>query len=259
MHFETIAQSALAVLTAVGLKVVGAVIIWFVGRALIRFAERLLGRTLSRQHVDPTITSYIRSSINVLLTLALVIALLGFFGVETTTFAALLAAAGIAIGAAWSGLLSNFAAGIFLVVLRPFKVGDVVTVGGVTGCVRDIGLFGTAINTADNVLTTIGNTKVFGDNIQNYSANTYRRVDLSAALPAGVDHEAAIRLLQAGCARVPNVLAHPAPEVAILNPAGPVLAVRPYCQPADYAQVYFDTNRMILETLRDATAAAASA
>jgi small conductance mechanosensitive channel len=173
MNFEVITQNALNIITQVGLKLklLGAIVIWFVGRALIRFAANLISKALARQKIDPTITSYIRSSVGVLLTLALVVALLGFFGVETTTFAALLAAAGIAIGAAWSGLLANFAAGVFLVILRPFKVGDFVTIGGVTGSVKDIGLFGNTVNTPDNVLTIVGNGKVFSDIIQNYSAN----------------------------------------------------------------------------------------
>jgi small conductance mechanosensitive channel len=254
MNFDAVTQNALTVITQVGLKLLGAIIIWFVGRALIRFAVNLLGRALSRQNMDPTITGYIRSSIGVLLTLALVVALLGFFGVETTTFAALLAAAGIAIGAAWSGLLANFAAGVFLVVLRPFKLGDFVTVGGVTGSVKDIGLFGTTVNTPDNVLTIVGNGKIFADTIQNYSANAFRRVDLVAQLAHEADHEKAIVLLKAGLQKIPNVLASPAPDVEILQftLAGPVLAVRPYCHPADYWQVYFDANRFIKESLHDA-------
>lgn len=254
MNFQAISQNAVTIITQVGLKLLGAIIIWFVGRALIRFACNLLGRALNRQNVDATITGYVRTSVGVLLTLALVVALLGFFGVETTTFAALLAAAGIAIGAAWSGLLANFAAGVFLVILRPFKVGDFVTVGGVTGTVQDIGLFGTTVNTPDNVLTIIGNGKVFGENIQNYSAHTYRRVDLVAQLADGVDHEKAIRLLKQGLKQIPNVLPTPAPDVEILQftLAGPVLAVRPYCQPANYWQVYFDTNRLIRESFLSA-------
>ena len=254
MNFEAITQNAINIVTQVGLKLLGAIVIWFVGRALIRFAMNLLGRALARQNVDPTITGYVRSSLSVLLTLALVVALLGFFGVETTTFAALLAAAGIAIGAAWSGLLANFAAGVFLVILRPFKVGDFVTVGGVTGAVQDIGLFGTTVNTPDNVLTIVGNGKVFSDTIQNYSSNALRRVDLVAQLAHQSDHAEAVRLLKAGLAKIPNVLPDPAPDVEILqfNLAGPVLAVRPYCRPADYWQVYFDTNRLIRDSFRDA-------
>jgi small-conductance mechanosensitive channel len=110
---------------------------------------------------------------SVVLNIALVVALLGFFGVETTTFAALIAAGGVAVGVAWGGLLANFAAGAFLVFLRPFKVGDFVNAGGVTGTVDAIGLFTTTINTPDNVCTIVGNNKIFADTIQNFSANPY--------------------------------------------------------------------------------------
>jgi len=183
-----------------------------------------------------------------------VIALLGFFGVETTTFAALLAAGGVAIGVAWGGLLANFAAGAFLVFLRPFKVGDFVSAGGVTGTVDSIGLFGTAINTPDNVLTIIGNNKVFSDTIQNFSANPYRRVDLTAVISGAVDHHVAIRLLKERVAQIPNVLPTPAVEVDVLQftTAGPLLCVRPYCDNNHYWQVYFETNRVILEAFGEA-------
>jgi small conductance mechanosensitive channel len=188
------------------------------------------------------------------LNIALVIAILGFFGVETTTFAALLAAGGVAIGVAWGGLLSNFAAGAFLVFLRPFKTGDVVTAAGVTGTVEAIGLFGTTINTPDNVLTIVGNSKVFSDTIQNYSANPYRRVDLTALINNAVDHHDAMRLLKSRLSSIPNVLASPAPEVDVLQftPAGPLLCVRPYCNNTHYWQVYFDTNRLIREAFGEA-------
>ena len=146
-----------------------------------------------------------------ILRIVLVIAILSVFGVETTSFAALLAAVGIAIGAAWGGLLSNFAAGVFLELLHPFKVGDFITAGGVTGTVREIGLFTTTLDQPDNVRATVGNSKVFGDNIVNYASNAYRRVDLTAQLAHGVDPLAAIEILAARVAQVPNVVAAPAP------------------------------------------------
>ena len=159
------------------------------------------------------------------------VAVLGVMGIETTSFAALLAAMGIAIGAAWAGLLSNFAAGIFLMVLRPFKVGDFITAGGVTGTVREIGMFVTAIDTPDNVRVHVGNNKLFSDSIQNFSTNAYRRVDLTAQLAHGVDPQDAMARLRARLVRIPNVLPEPAPSVEILTftPLGPVLAVRPFC------------------------------
>jgi small conductance mechanosensitive channel len=110
------------------------------------------------------------------------------------------------------------------------------------------------VNTPDNVRTIIGNNKVFSDTIQNFSANPYRRVELTAQLDGSVDHNAAISLLKARLSRIPNVLASPAPDVEIMtfNPMGPVLAVRPYCHNADYWQVYFDTNKTIKESFGEA-------
>jgi small conductance mechanosensitive channel len=184
----------------------------------------------------------------------LIVAILGFFGVETTTFAALIAAGGVAIGVAWGGLLANFAAGAFLVFLRPFKVGDFISAGGVTGTVDSVGLFGTTINTPDNVMTIVGNNRIFSDTIQNFSANPYRRVDLTATINNAVDHHQAINLLKDRIQRIPNVLAKPLPDVDVLQftAAGPVLCVRPYCSNQHYWQVYFDTNRAIREAFGDA-------
>jgi small conductance mechanosensitive channel len=190
----------------------------------------------------------------VLLNIGIIFGILGLFGIETTSFAALLAGAGIAIGTAWGGLLTNLAAGIFLLTLRPFKVGDFIQAGGIIGTVQEIGLFVTTIDTMDNVRTFVGNNKILSDNVQNFTANAYRRVDLVAQLHNAVEPAAAARLLKTGLARIPNVLAQPAPDVEILtfNPLGPVLAVRPYCNNDHYWQVYFDTNRLIRESFGEA-------
>jgi len=245
---------ALQAITALGAKVIGAILLWLVGRWLINFAVKLLSKSLKRQNMDITIVTYITNVLSVTLQIILVVAILGFFGIETTSFAALLAAGGIAIGAAWSGLLANFAAGAFLVMFRPFNVGDFITAGGVTGTVEEIGLFVTTLNTPDNVRTIIGNNKIFADNIQNFSANAYRRVDLVAQLNHSVDAQAAIQLLKERLSTIPNVMADPIPDVEILefNLSGPVLAVRPYCHTNDYWQVYFDTNKVIRESFGDA-------
>jgi small conductance mechanosensitive channel len=254
MDMNALTASATATLIAVAWKVAGALLLWLIGRWLIGFAVRLLSRALANQRFDATLSRYMQTGLSVLLNAALIVAVLGFFGVETTTFAALLAAGGVAIGIAWGGLLANFAAGAFLVFLRPFKVGDFVNAGGVTGSVEAIGLFGTTINTPDNVLTIVGNNKVFSETIQNFSANPYRRVDLTTTINNAVDHRVAIRLLKERLARIPNVLATPAPDVEILQftPAGPLLCVRPYCSNQHYWQVYFDTNRIIRESFGEA-------
>jgi small conductance mechanosensitive channel len=239
---------------SIGKSVIGAIVLWIVGRWLINLVIRLMSKGMKRNGIDPTLLQYITSVIGIILQIILIISILGLFGVQTTSFAALLAAAGVAIGAAWSGLLANFAAGIFLVLFRPFQVGDFITAGGVTGTVREIGIFGTSINTPDNVLTIIGNNKIFSDNIQNFSVNPYRRVDLVAQLSQQTDHKEAIDLLKTKLKQIPNVISDPTPIVEILefNPHGPVLAVRPFCSNDNYWQVYFDTNKTIRESFTEA-------
>ncbi|WP_442963394.1 mechanosensitive ion channel family protein [Pseudomonas sp. OF001] len=239
---------------AFAVKILAAIAFWVVGRWLIGVAVGLVQRTLGAQRVDPTVLRYLGSFITVTLNILLVIGILGYFGVQTTTFAALIAAVGLAIGMAWSGLLANLAAGGFIIVLRPFKVGDFVSAGGVTGTVTEIGLFATAITTPDNVLTLVGNNKIFGDNIQNFTANPFRRVELKAQLAGAADWHAAAALLKQRIAAIDNVLATPAVDVEILefNLVGPVLAVRPYCHNDHYWQVYFDTNRVIKDALGEA-------
>jgi small conductance mechanosensitive channel len=238
-------------IAVVGLKILAAFVFWIFGRWLIGLTVSLVKRTLERQKVDPTLVRYAGSIITVTLNIVLVIGILGYFGVQTTTFAALFAGAGVAIGMAWSGLLGHFAAGAFLIVLRPFKTGDFVTVGGITGTVREIGLFATAVDTPDNVHTVIGNGKILADTIVNFSTNAYRRVEIKAQLAGSADWKAAISLLEKKLATIPNVMKDPKPEVTILefNLVGPILAVRPFCHTDHYWQVYFDTNRILKEDL----------
>jgi len=233
----------------IGGKLLGALVLWIIGRIAISAIRRMLGRVLAHRKLDPTLTRYLDSIAGVVLTLMLVIAILSLFGIETTSFAGILAAVGIAIGMAWSGLLSNFAAGVFMMLLRPFKVGDMITAAGVTGVVKEIGLFATTIDTADNIRTFVGNSKIFGDNIQNYTTNPYRRVDLKAQLAHGVDPIDAINRLRARLAKLPNIAKDPAPSVELLEftAFGPVLAVRPSCHNDHYWDVYFATNQAIVE------------
>jgi small conductance mechanosensitive channel len=235
-------------------KIFGAIVLWVVGRWIINLVSLGLQKMFSKRAFDPTLARYIGTVANGLMTVLLAIAVLSELGVETASFAALLAAAGIAIGMAWSGLLANFAAGIFLITLRPFKVGDMISAGGATGVVRELGLFGTTLDTADNLKVTVGNNKIFADNIVNYSANAYRRVDLSALLAVGVDVDDAKTRLRAAVTQIKNVQATPAPDIEILEhtPLGTVLTVRPYCHNQDYWQVYFDTNKAIAETAKAA-------
>lgn len=231
-----------------GAKIVGVFVLWIIGRIVIGAIKKGLDRSLRARSVEGTLISYADSVVSVLLNILLAAIILGFLGVETTTFAGLLAAAGLAIGTAWSGLLGNFAAGAFIVILRPFRKGDFVTVsGGVTGTVVEIGMFVTGIDTLEGVRTLVGNQKIFSDTIQNFTTNPVRRVERTAQLAHGADHKQAIKMLEERLAKIPNVAKSPAPEVSLLDftLAGPVLAVRPYCHNDHYWQVYFDTNEAI--------------
>jgi len=242
-------DTVLTLLTTVGLRIVGALLLYLVGRWLISHVIGLVTRGMERQKVDPTLLRYVGTIISVLANIALVVAILGYFGVETTSFAALLAGAGLAIGTAWGGLLSNFAAGAFLVILRPYKVGDFVNVGDVVGTVRAIGLFVTTIDTPDGVQTHIGNGKILGGTIQNFSANPLRRVDLTAQLHHSVSVNDAIARLKAKLSVIPNASKEQGPDVEVLQftEFGPVLAVRPYTHTDHYWQVYFATTKAIIE------------
>ncbi|MFT3766973.1 MAG: mechanosensitive ion channel family protein [Minicystis sp.] len=233
----------------IGGKIIGAIALWVIGRMIISGVQRIAERGLEHRKLDSTLSRYLRSVIGVTLTILLGLAILSIFGVETTSFASLLAAAGVAIGMAWSGLLSNFAAGVFLMVLRPFKVGDMITGGDVTGTVKEIGLFATTIDTADNIRNFVGNAKIFSGTIQNYTVNPFRRVDLKAQLAHGVDPREAITKLRERVASIPNVQKEPAVSVELLEftPMGPVLAVRPFCHNDHYWDVYFATNEAIVE------------
>jgi small conductance mechanosensitive channel len=253
MDWNAIVRVIETTLTGVGLQVVGAIALYIVGRWLIGFSVGLVRKGLARQKIEPTLLRFIGNTIAVVLNITLVIAILGYFGVQTTSFAALLAGAGLAIGSAWGGLLANFAAGIFLVVLRPFKVGDFISAGGITGTVEEVGLFVTTIDTPDNIRTFVGNNKLFSDNIQNFSANSYRRVDLSAQISGAADPKLVMAALLGRIRQIPNVAAKPEPDVVIASftAVGPVLAIRPYTHNEFYWQVYFDTNLAIREVLGD--------
>jgi len=244
----------LATLIDIFIKITGAILALMIGRWLIGYAVRVVDKTLRTQKVDATLIRYSISTLTVLLNIGLIVAILGFFGFETTTFAALLAGAGLAVGAAWGGLLANFAAGVFLVILKPFKVGDLIAAGGVTGRVTEVGMFFTTLRTSENVLNYVGNNKIFSDNIENFSDSPFRRVESKVQLGYDVDTAETIALLKEKLLSVPNVLKSPEPEIQIVRISrfGPVLEVAPACEPSHYDQVRSDMNLAVIQALRRA-------
>ena len=254
MDVSSIQNFLSTTVATLAIKVLASMAFWLIGRWLIAKVVSLTQASLNHSQVDPTLNKYLGNIIAVALNIALVLGILGYFGIQTTSFAALLAGAGVAIGAAWSGMLGNFAAGAFMLVLRPFKVGDFVSVGGMVGTVKELGLFATTIVTPDNVMTLVGNSKVFGESMQNFSALPVRRVERTAQLAVGVDPLDAIARLRAAVSQIPNVATSPAPEVDLLdmNLNGCVIAVRPYTHTDHYWQVYFDTNVAIVRVAQEA-------
>ncbi len=254
MNLEAVQTFLSTTALSLGIKVLAAIAFWVIGRWIIGKVVTGVRSAMERSKVDPTLIKYLGSMLAVVLNIVLVIGILGYFGIQTTSFAALIAGAGVAIGVAWSGLLGNFASGAFMLVLRPFKVGDFVSVGGVVGTVHEIGLFGTTIITPDNVLTIIGNGKVFGDTIQNFSSLPVRRVDRVAQLANGVDPQEAVRRIREAVLQIPNIATSHPPEVNLLDIKleGPVISVRPYTHTDHYWQVYFDTNAAIVRVCSEA-------
>jgi small conductance mechanosensitive channel len=235
-------------------QMLAAMALYVLGRWVIRGVRAFVRRALEHRQLDPTLAKYIDQTLGVVLTTLLVVAALGVIGVQTNTLAGLLAAAGVAVGVAWSGLLSNIAAGIFMVSLRPFKKGDTVQIGGALGDVELIGFFGTSLLAPDGTKVIVGNARALSDNIHNLSCGPHRRIDARAQLPWGCDPNALYATLRKRLAQEPKVLAFPATIVETLdnNASGPVAVIRPYCVPADYSEVFFLTNRIVAEEIAKA-------
>ena len=234
------------------LKVIGAFLLWFLADLLIRALKSILIRGLEKKQVDPTLVMYAKHSLGLALKAVALILILGIFGVETTSFSAILAAAGVAIGVAWSGLLSNFAAGIFLILFRPFKLGDTIHAGGVTGVVREIGLFATSIDNGENLRIFVGNNKLFSDNILNFSRNEYRIASYRIQLAYSVDPLIALEKFKNKLSSMDGVLVDPelTGEIAEFNPMGTVILLKVATRPENHPTVLNEGNRKIAELLR---------
>lgn len=251
MNLDTIMEFLSTRGVEIALDLVATILIWVIGRWAINKIMALLSITLDKSgKLDKTLARYVISILSAVMTVFLVMFILGRFGIETTSFAALLAGAGLAIGTAWGGLLAHFAAGVFMQILRPFKVGDYVNAGGTEGTVVEIGLFTSTVVTIDNVTTIVGNNKIFSDNIQNFTALPYRRVDCTVKYYHNVDVQEVLTKISAAVSAIPNVVATPKPEVEVLSfsEEGPEIGVRPFCHNDHYWEVLFATNKAIALT-----------
>jgi len=241
----------MALVTTYGIRVLGAFLILIAGRIVARLARKVTGRAMRRAEVDEAVTRFVMSLVGTGVMVFAVIAALNKFGVQTTSFVAILGAAGLAVGLALQGSLSNFAAGVLILVFKPFKIGDFIGAGGEKGKVTDIGIFTTTLSTPDNQKIIIPNAAVTGGTITNVNAYDTRRVDLVAGISYGDDIARAKDVLTRIVETHELVLKDPAPviEVSALADSSVNLVVRPWVNTPDYWRVYFDVTRSIKEEL----------
>jgi small conductance mechanosensitive channel len=247
-------QTAVQIMSTWGLQVIGAIALLIIGRWIAGRLRALTRRSLERAKTDPALVPFFSSLVYYSVLAAVVIAVLGLFGIETTSFVAILASAGLAVGLAMQGTLSNFSAGVMLLVFRPFRPGDYVEVAGSAGSVAEIGLFSTHLNTPDNVHIIVPNSKIFGDTIKNYAANETRRNDIVVGISYDDDIGVAIDTIQKVLGADERVLAEPAPMVAVSEMADSSvnIVVRPWCKGSDYWPLRFDLMRTLKERLEAA-------
>lgn len=235
--------------TNYGLRLIGAVLILVVGRFVAGALRSAAKRALKRGGTDEAVVSFAGSMVYWLVIIAVWLAVLGAFGVETASLVAVLGAAGFAVGFALQGSLSNFAAGVMLLVFRPFRIGDVVEVAGVVGSVREMGLFTTTMTTPDNIRIIVPNAKIFGDIIKNITAEDTRRVDMVVGIGYGSDISKAMEIIRGLLEADERVLKEPEPQIAVgeLADSSVNLLVRPWSATADYWDVKLDFQRGVKE------------
>ena len=241
---------AMDLITRYGLRVIGAVVILLVGWWLAEVTRRHVVKGLGRlRRVDETLSRFFASLARYTVLVFTGLAVLNQFGVQTASLIAVLGAAGLAVGLALQGTLSNLAAGVMLLIFRPFRVGHYVEVGSVAGTVEELSLFVTRLNTPDNVLIIVPNNDIWGNPIKNYSYNSTRRVQISVGIGYEQDIGRAIETAQAVLTEEPRVLDDPGPWVAVteLADSSVTLMVRAWCQASDYWALYCDLTRAIKE------------
>ena len=237
---ETIASELL-------INIVSAIIIFAIGWWLTKYIQKLVIRIMNKKNVDPLLTSFTSNIVYIGLIAFVMIAALGQLGVQTTSFIAIIGAAGLAIGLSLQSSLSNFASGVMIIFFRPFKVGDFIEAGGVSGVVEGIQIFSTQMRTGDNKSIIVPNSGITSSNITNYSAKETRRIDLTFGIGYEDDLRKAKKVLQEILDNDERILGVPAPVVAVLALADSSVnfAVRPWVKTDDYWAVYFDITEAV--------------
>lgn len=242
-------------------NVVVALIVYFIGRFLIKWVIKLFTKMLQRSKVDMTLYTFLSSIINVVLWFVLAIVIVGILGIETSSFIALFASAGMAIGMALSGTLQNFAGGVMILLFRPFKVGDFIEAQGYAGIVKEIQIFNTIIRTGDAQIILIPNGTLSSGTMKNSSKEPYRRVDLEFQFQYGADYDEVYAAIMDILKRHPQVIQGPVadstivtgPWIGLLNlgESGVSVITRSWCKVSDYWNVYFNLNETVYQMLKE--------
>jgi small conductance mechanosensitive channel len=255
---DSFLQSAQEAITALasawGLKVIGALAVLIIGWIVSKAIRASVRRTLDKSALDKTLVPFISNMIYYAMITFVLLAVLALFGVQTTSFIAVLGAAGLAVGLALQGTLTNFAAGVMLLIFRPFKVGDFVDAGGNAGTVQEIGIFSTTLHSGDNVKIIVANSQIYGTTIKNFSANDTRRNDMIMGVSYNDDLGRAKSVMERIMKEDSRVLEEPAPLVAVseLADSSVNFVVRPWCKKEDYWGLRFDLHRKFKEELEAA-------
>lgn len=251
--FQEILTKVYTLLAEYGLKIVGSVLIFLVGRWLARLLTRLVGKAMTRAKMDETLVRFIDSLCYLALLTFVVIAALSNLGVQTASFVAVVGAAGLAVGLALQGSLSNFASGVLMLIFKPIRVGDYVEAGGAQGSVKEIGIFTTILNSPDNVRVIVPNAQITGGTIKNYTVNGTRRLDMVFSVSYEDDLRKARQVIEQILAAENRILPDPAPVVAVstLADSSVNFVVRPWVTVADYWPTYFDLTEKIKVALED--------
>ncbi|MDD3079343.1 MAG: mechanosensitive ion channel [Paludibacter sp.] len=233
-----------------GKKILAALVIYIVGRWIIKLLNKMVSKTFDKRDMAPAVKSFVKSLINVSLIILLLIAVISALGVETTSFAALLASAGIAIGMALSGSMQNFAGGVMILIFKPFKVGDYIESQGIQGAVKEIQIFNTIINTVDNKTIIVPNSSVISNILTNFSHENTRRVDFSFGVDYGTDYEKVKSILEKLIAADKRILKEPAYFIGLkeLADSSVNITVRAWTNSEDYWGVFFDMQKNVYET-----------
>ena len=237
-----------------GGSILAALIIFIIGKFLINWANRLFATMLQKRKVDASIQSFLKSIVNITLLVMLFLAVIGKLGIELTSFAALLASVGVAVGMALSGNLSNFAGGVIILVFRPYKVGDYIEAStGASGTVTDIQIFHTVLTTPDNKVIFAPNGAMSGAVVTNYSRKETRRLDFTFGVEYGTDFQQARTILMEIINEDTRILKDPAPfvEVGALADSSVNITVRVWVNASDYWAVNFDMNKNVYATFNE--------